>query len=216
MYIFLWENHTSCFAGLQSSYYRGWLAWGPHSISSTGQCAFFITQWPTPHLEGGCRISILAPSLFIIIVIGPVTTLSTQQHNTVHTLFHILNSMIFDDHFHYIFHALYFLVLHIGRNLILQNLIVYKKYRRGLISHDFLACKTKSWIRWWSTFQEPIYTSSQIHRSRTCFNENMFQCSPGDKQFYPKISNVLKWKERQNAHSNGPWDLVEHTHRFWE
>ena len=29
-------------------------------------------------------------------------------------------------------------------------------------------------------------------------------------------ADILKWKERQNAHSNGPWDLVEHTHRFWE
>ena len=27
--------------------------------------------------------------------------------------------------------------------------------------------------------------------------------------------SLLKWKQRQNAHSNGPWDLMEHKHRFW-
>ena len=26
----------------------------------------------------------------------------------------------------------------------------------------------------------------------------------------------LKWKQRQHAHNNGPWDLLEHKHRFWE
>ena len=29
-------------------------------------------------------------------------------------------------------------------------------------------------------------------------------------------THELKWKQRQNAHNNGPWDLLEHKHRFWE
>ena len=27
---------------------------------------------------------------------------------------------------------------------------------------------------------------------------------------------TLKWKQRQNAHNNDPWDLIEHNHWFWE
>ena len=35
---------------------------------------------------------------------------------------------------------------------------------------------------------------------------------------YSELTNrvqSLKWKQRQNAHSNGPWHLIEHKHWFW-
>ena len=32
---------------------------------------------------------------------------------------------------------------------------------------------------------------------------------------YHVFLSVLKWKQRQNARNDGPWDLIEHTHRFW-
>ena len=64
------------------------------------------------------------------------------------------------------------------------------------------------------------YTIMQVDAARhnSCYSKA--QC-PAFRSYSQCVAVIIikvkiKWKQRQNAHNGGPWDLLEHKHRSWK